>query len=295
MSDERAFVRATWANVLGNAAKILVEGAVGLSTGSLALIADAAHSLADLLASLVVLVWGRLTYAGPDSTHPHGHERIEALTALFVGVTLIVLAGNLLWETYHTLQSGTDVRFSYALVGGLAFAIVDMVAVYWYTVRMNRELNSPSLRALAVDCQNDVYTSFAAAIGVFGVAFGFPALDAVAGGLVSLLVGYQGVEVARENVDYLVGSAPEQDEWNRIRDAILEHPAVEGVHDLQVYYIGPELEVEFHAEVDGAYTLREAHDIETELNQRVRALPIVGDAHAHLDPAGMGEWKDAAE
>jgi cation diffusion facilitator family transporter len=295
MSEERAFVRATWANVLGNALKIVVEGAIGLSTGSLALVADAAHSLADLLASVAVLIWGRLTYAGPDAGHPHGHERVEAFTALLVGVTLIVLAGNLLYETVGALREGSSVVFSLALLGGLAFAVADMVAVYWYTVRVNERLNSPSLHALAVDCLNDVYTSLAAAVGVFGVALGFPALDAVAGGAVSLLVGYQGYGIVRENLDYLVGSAPDPAERERIQGAILGHPAVEGVHDLRVYYIGPELEVEFHAEVDGSYTLREAHDIETELNEAVRALEGVGDAHVHLDPAGMGEWKDAEE
>ncbi len=295
MSDERAFLRATWANVLGNVLKILVEGFIGVSTGSLALVADAAHSLADLLASGAVLIWGRLTFAGPDASHPHGHERIEAFTALFVGVTLIVLAGNLLFETVNTVREGSTVTFSLALLGGLAFAIVDMLLVYWYTVRVNEELNSPSLRALAVDCLNDVYTSAAAAVGVFGVALGFPVLDAVAGGLVSLLVGYQGYEIAKENTEYLVGSAPDPTERERVLEAIRSHEAVEGVHDLRIYYIGPQLEVEFHAEVDGSYTLREAHEIETELHRRVRALDGVGDAHAHLDPAGIGEWKDAPE
>jgi cation diffusion facilitator family transporter len=294
-ADRSAFLRAAWVNVVGNVLKIGVEGGVGLAFGSLALVADAAHSLADLLASAVVLVWGRLSFAEPDATHPHGHERIEPLTALFVGVTLLVLAAKFLADAVTALRTGPTVTFSLALVGGLGFGLADMLAVYWYTERTNRGLDSPALSALAADCLNDVYTTMAAVVGVFGVAVGYPELDAVAGGLVSLLVGYQGVVIARENVGYLVGRAPPEDVRTAVREAILAHPTVEGVHDLRVYYIGSVLEAEFHAEVDGALTLREAHDVETELNDRVRALDGVGDAHAHLDPSGQGEWRDAQE
>jgi len=297
MSDggRRAFTRAAWVNVVGNLLKILVEGGIGLALGSLALVADAAHSLADLLASGVVLVWGRLAFSEPDATHPHGHERIEPLTALFVGATLVVLAAKFLGDAVAALRTGPSITFSLALAAGLAFAIADMTVVYWYTQRTNRDLDSPGLRALAADCLNDVYTSMAAVVGVFGVAVGYPELDAVAGGLVSLLVGYQGVSIARENVGYLVGRAPPEDVRAAVRETILAHPAVEGVHDLQVYYIGTVLEAEFHAEVDGGLTLREAHGVETELNERVGALDGVEDSHAHLDPAGLGEWKDAEE
>lgn len=294
-SDRATFLKASWVNVLGNVAKIAVEGTIGLTFGSLALVADAAHSLADLLASVVVLVWGQLSFEGPDRTHPHGHERIEPLTALFVGVTLIGLAVKLLYDAWNAVMQGPEVRFSLLLVAGLGFAILDMVLVYWYTIRVNRSLESPSLDALATDALNDVYTSLAAVVGVFGAAVGAPELDPLAGGLVSVLVLRQGVAIARENVDYLVGRAPPADDIARIRDAVLENPTVAGIHDLRCHYMGPTVEVEFHAEVPGDLTLQEAHDLETELRERVMELPYVGDVHVHLDPAGLGEWKSSAD
>ncbi|MFB6153685.1 MAG: cation diffusion facilitator family transporter [Halodesulfurarchaeum sp.] len=285
--DRRRFLRAAIVNVLGNLLKIIVEGAAGLAFGSLALVADAAHSVADLLGSLVVLVWGRAAFAGPDADHPHGHDRIEPLTALFVGVTLIVLAGTLLRDAYRSLQVGPTVEFSVVLVGGLAFAILDMILVYWYTLRVNATLDSPSLRALAADTRNDVLTSMAAGIGVFGVLLDAPLLDPLAGALVSLLVLKEGIEIARENVAYLTGSAPESDRRDSIRSLLLDHPTVRGVHDLQVYYDGPTLEVEVHVEVDGQLTIREAHAIETELLDKLRDRADVGDAHVHLDPVDL--------
>lgn len=296
MDDDRTtFLRTAWVNVGGNVAKIAVEGAIGLTFGSLALIADAAHSVADLLASVIVLVWGRLAFEGPDEGHPHGHERVEPLTALFVGATLVLLALKLLWDSAMAIVEGPRVVYSPYLVAGLGFAIVSMLAVYWYTLRSNESLGSPALAALARDAKNDVYTSLAAVVGVFGAAVGHPVLDPIAGALVSTLVLREGIAIARENVDYLVGSAPPETELERIRSTIRSHEAVVGVHDLRCHYVGPIIEVEFHAEIDGDYTLYEAHDIETEIRNRVLALSEVGDVHVHLDPAGIGEWKDAGE
>ena len=292
---QRRFARASWANVFGNAVKILVEGAAGVAFGSVALIADAAHSVADLVASVVVLVWGSSAYDSPDATHPHGHARIEPLTALFVGAVIVVLGANLLYESAHGVVSGTDVRFSILLVGALGFAMVDMYLVYWYTVRQNEGLDSTALSALAADCLNDLYTTVAAIVGVCGVLIGYPILDPLAGGLVSLLVIYQGVDIGRENLDYLVGAAATDAEREAIQEALLANPAVEGLHDLTVFYDGTVLEVEVHVEVDGEMTIREAHNLESQLVDRLRAIEDVGDAHIHLDPSGLGEWKDAVE
>lgn len=292
-AQRRGFTRATVVNILGNVVKILAEAAVGLAFGSIALLADAAHSIADLVASVVVLTWGRDVYADPDESHPHGHQRIEPLAALFVGSVIVLLGLNLLYESALGLIEGPTIEFSPFLIVALLFAMVDMYLVYWYTTRVNQTVDSTALTALAIDCRNDIYTSIAALVGVFGVFFGYPMLDAVAGGLVSLLVVYQGVAIGRENVSYLIGAAPSEKQRRRVAETIRSHPAVSGCHDLMIFYDGTDLEVEAHVEVDGELTLIEAHDIETELVSSLRNIDEIGDVHLHLDPAGIGEWKDA--
>ncbi|MFW6316955.1 MAG: cation diffusion facilitator family transporter [Halorubrum sp.] len=293
--EKARFQRAAGANVLGNAVKIAVVGVTGLTFGSVALLADAAHSVADLVASAVVFVWGGSRYDAADETHPHGHQRIEPLTALFVGATIVLLGALLLRESVGGLLGPPEVSASPVLVAALLFAMADMYLLYRYTERVNATLGSTSLTALATDCLNDIYTTVAALVGVLGVLLGFPVLDAAAGGLVSLLVVYQGVEIGRENVTYLVGGAPPPGDRERVIRALREHPAVEGVHDLTVYYDGTDLEVEVHVEVDGEMTLREAHAVETALVTGLRDLDDVGDVHVHLDPSGLGEWKEAED
>jgi cation diffusion facilitator family transporter len=296
MADHRhEFLKASWVNVVTNVLKIVVEGGLGLAFGSLALVADAAHSVADLLASAVVLVWGRLSFRGPDSNHPHGHERVEPLTALFVGGTLVLLGLKLLYDAGVAIRTSPEATYSVALAGGLAFAFIDRAFCYWYTKRINRTVGSSGLAALVADSKNDLYTTFAAMVGVAGMAVGVPVLDPLAGGLVSLLVIHQGIDISRENVNYLVDTAAPEPVREEIRDEILSHDDVHGLHDFTAYHAGTVYEIEFHAEVAADHTFIEAHNIETELRDSLVARDDVGDVHIHLDPEGLGEWKDAEE
>lgn len=284
VTHRQGFTRASVLNVIGNALKIIVEGAVGLAFGSIALLADAAHSVADLVGSLVVLIWGRQVYDAPDVDHPHGHQRIEPLAALFVGGLIILLGLNLLYESIQGFLRGVTIEFNPILLGALLFAMADMYILYWYTTRVNESVNSAALEALAIDCLNDIYTSIAVLVGVIGIFFGYGLLDVIAGGFVSILVVYQGIQIARENVTYLVGGAPSQEKRSRIIQTLQSHADVKGVHDVAIYYDGTQLEVEAHVEIDGGLTLMEAHAVETELMNTINAMDNVGDVHLHLDP-----------
>jgi cation diffusion facilitator family transporter len=289
------FLHATWINVIGNALKIVVEGGIGFAFGSLALIADAAQSIADLVGSLVILIWGRLAYDEADRTHPHGHVQIEPLTALFVGALLVLIGLKTGYDSIKGLVVLHELHFSVYLLAGSAFAALDMGAVYLLTVRANRQVNSPSLRAMAQDCLSDLLFTAAVFAGVVGVALGYPYLDPAAGALVSLLVVGQGITITWENINYLAGAAPPEAKQEDIRNAAKEHPAVRGIHDFTAFYVGPVIEVELHVEIDGDLSLHTAHDIETKIKQRILDVDDVYDVHIHLDPSGIGEWKSAPE
>jgi divalent metal cation (Fe/Co/Zn/Cd) transporter len=129
---------------LGNTLKIVVEGSAGLIFGSAALVANAGHSVADLAASLVVHIWEPTTYEPPDSTHQHGHQRFEPLTALLAGGVLIPLGGLLLYESVQKYLHGDELTFSIYLLGALIFSMVDMYLTYWYTERINQTIDSSS-------------------------------------------------------------------------------------------------------------------------------------------------------
>ena len=292
--SRRTALRRVGLLVLGvNAVLFVAKGGVYLETGSLAVGSEAVNSLADTVYSLVVVAGLYLTTRPPDFEHPHGHERIEPFVSLFVALGIFAAGGTVLWQAGSAVLEGrVTVSRSPAAVAVLAGTAAAKYLLYRYCLRAGTENRSPALVATALDNRNDILTAGAALAGVLGAGLGYPVLDPLAAGVVAVGILYTGVEVVRDNVDYLVGAAPPEDLRAEIVERALVHEDVEGAHDVIAHYVGPEIDVSLHVEVSGDRTLREAHDIETDIVERIGDLPEVDDVFVHVDPKELGEWKE---
>jgi cation diffusion facilitator family transporter len=279
-----------------NLALVLLKGAVWLTTGSLAVQSEAVNSAADTAYSLVIVAGLYLTTQPPDFEHPHGHERIEPFVSLFVAAGIFLAGGVVLWQAGRALLTGSIAvtQGPYA-VGVLLLSAVAKYGLYRYCLSAGSERNSPALVATAKDNRNDILTAGAALVGVAGALAGYPVADPLAAVVVAVGILYTGVEVVRDNVRYLVGGAPPEALRREILERALAHPSVEGAHDVIAHYVGPEIDVSLHIEVEGELTLNEAHDIETAVISSVQELPEVDDVFVHVDPKELGEWKDDDE
>ena len=282
--------------LLANVALALAKGGVWYWTGSLAVGSEAVNSLSDAAYSLIALAGLYLTTRPPDFEHPHGHERIEPFVSLFIAVGVFAAGGFVLWRSLTAVLAGdvTVARGPWAVVVLVAAAVVKF-GLYRYCLDAAQEHRSPALRATALDNRNDILTAGAALVGVLGAAAGYPLLDPLAAGVVAFGILYTGVEIVRDNLNYLVGAAPPEDLRADIVRRALSHPDVEGAHDVIAHYVGPEVDVSLHIEVEGDRTLREAHDIETDVVESIRAMDGIDDVFVHVDPKELGEWKEDDE
>ncbi|WP_276279617.1 cation diffusion facilitator family transporter [Halorussus caseinilyticus] len=277
-----------------NVLLVVAKGGVWWATGSLAVGSEAVNSLADSAYSVVILAGLYLTTRPPDFSHPHGHERIEPFVSLFIAVGVFAAGGAVLWRATTSVLSGEFGAggTSLAAVGVLVGTAAVKFGLYRYCLRAAEQTSSPALTATALDNRNDILTAGAALVGVLGSGLGLPVLDPLAAGVVSVGILYTGYEIVQDNVDYLVGSAPPEVLRAEIVRRALTHPDVEGAHDVIAHYVGPEIDVSLHIEVEGDRTLFEAHDIETDIVQSIRELDEVDDVFVHVDPKELGEWKD---
>ncbi len=279
---------------LVNFALLVAKAAVWWATGSLAVGSEAANSLTDSVYSLVVLAGLYLTTKPPDVEHPHGHERIEPFVSLFVALGVFAAGGLVLAGAGRSLLSGAYAEAAVPGVAAPAVLVVGALAkvgLYRYCLAMGKRTGSPALVATALDTRNDVLTALAALVGVLGAVAGVPVADPVAALLVGAVIVYAGASIARDNLNYLLGTAPPESLRTEIRDRALAHDDVRGVHDVVAHYVGPEVDVSLHVEVEGDMTLLDAHDVETQVTESIRALPAVDDVFVHLDPRELDEWK----
>jgi cation diffusion facilitator family transporter len=278
----------------GNVALAVAKGAAFWATGSLAVGSEAINSLADSAYSLVVVAGLYVTTRPPDFEHPHGHERIEPFVSLFIAAGVFLAGGLILYRSATTLLAGDpDPTRSGVGAAVLAGSAAAKYGLYRYCLSVGDQHNSPALVATALDNRNDILTACAALVGVVGAGVGFPLLDPIAAAVVSVGIVYTGVEIVRDNVDYLVGAAPPDPLREEIVRRARGHPNVKGVHDVVAHYVGPEIDVSLHVEVEGNRTLAEAHDIETAVIRSIEELPDVDDAFVHVDPKELGEWEPA--
>jgi cation diffusion facilitator family transporter len=294
MTDERSrALRRVGLLLLGaNLALVALKGGAWFVTGSLAVQGEAVNSLADAVYSLVTVAGLYLTTQPPDFEHPHGHERIEPFVGLFVALGIFAAGAAILYQSGTALLSGAvAVTRGPTAAAVLVVAAVAKFGLYRYVLAAGEHHNSPALTATALDNRNDILTALAALVGVAGAAAGYPILDPLAAAVVAVGVLYTGVEVVRDNLGYLVGRAPPEELRQEIVRRALDHPDVEGAHDVVAHYVGPEIDVSLHIEVEGDRTLLEAHDIETDIVESIRELPEVDDVFVHVDPREAGEWK----
>lgn len=276
------------ANILLAVAKALVWW----QTGSLAVGSEAVNSMADTAYSFVIVAGLYLTTQPPDLEHPHGHERIEPFVSLVVALAILGAGVGVLWQAGSAIiGSGEAPSIGPAAIGVLGISAMAKYGLYRYVRRIGEAHESPALVATALDNRNDILTALAALVGVLGVRAGLPLLDPLAAGVVALGIFYTGWGVLRDNVNYLVGRAPPEELRQEIVQTALSHPDVEGAHDVIAHYVGPEVDVSLHIEVEGDRTLREAHEIETEVIESIQVLSGIDDVFVHVDPKELGEWK----
>lgn len=270
-------------NILLAAAKALVA----YLSGSVALFADAANSISDVVYSLLMVFGLRLSQRPPDISHPQGHSRFEPLVGLVVTLSMAI-AG---FEAARTsidrlLQGGMAIEPGLPTIVLLASAATKL-GMYYAIRRIAKKLTSPTLETTAVDNLTDVLTSLAAFVGALGSKYIHPLMDPIAGVLVALWIFRAAFLAGKENLGFLTGAGgtkEQREEMVRVAEAV---PGVQRVHHLMTEYAGPRLVVDLHVNVDGDLSLTEAHEIADKVIEKVSELPDVDRVYVHVEPEGF--------
>ena len=249
---------------------------VGLASGSSALVADALHSLSDLVSDGVTLAGLRAARRPPDEDHSFGHGRYDTITALAIGVFLVVVGAAIAVSAYVSLRDGTvpPVPGPAALwIAGLA--IVAKELLFHLTASVARQHNSRALAAGAWHHRTDALSSVAAFGGIAGARLGGPQwaiLDPIAGAVVGLIIVVVGgafvLRALREMSDASLSPA-------KCAQILATAAGVQGVrdpHSLKTRRLGPTVAVEIHVRVAPDMSVHEAHELATEVERRIRAL-----------------------
>jgi len=277
--------KATVINILGNTALFALKLVGGLLSGSIALISDALNSLNDIAASIATFICVKISDKQADEGHPFGHSRAEPIAGLIIAVLAGILGFEVIREAGERLYEGSKAEFGPATLLVPVITMVTKGLMSSYFSRVGKMVNSPALKATAVDSLMDVVIAVAALIGLAGTLMGYPWLDPVAGLVISVWIIYTGYRIGMENIAYLMGQAPEPHLLEEIRKAALSVKGVKGLNTVKAHYVGPFIHVEIHIKVDKTLPTIESHGIGEEAANRVESIGTIEKAFVHIDPA----------
>ena len=292
MDSQKEKQSAALSSLIAAIALTAFKAVVGLATGSLGILAEAAHSGLDLVAAAMTFIAVRISGRPADHSHLYGHGKVENLSALAETMLLLGTCVWIVWEAmrrllYHRVEVEVTV-WSFIV---MATSIVIDFSRSRVLARAAKKYKSQALEADALHFQTDIWSSAVVILGLVCVKASefVPELtslkqaDAVAALGVSMVVVWVSWQLGRRTVDGLLDRAPEGME-ERIRDAVEAVPGVRNCHAIRLRYSGPVLFIDLHVLVDGNQTLFAAHALTETIEDVIREISPSADVTVHPEP-----------
>lgn len=256
----------------------------GTISGSIAITADAFNNLSDAGSSIITLIGFRLSGQEPDPEHPFGHGRMEYISGLLVSVAILVMGFELIGSSIGKLRSPEPIESSALVFGILIASILVKLYMFFYNHSLSKKIESAAMKATSVDSLSDTVATTLVLIATLISKYTGLLLDGWFGILVGLFILYTGGSTLKETIDLLLGQPPKQEFIDEVKEIVLGHSMVHGVHDLIVHDYGPgRIMISLHAEVDVNGDIQDIHEqidhIEHELQEKLHCSATI-----HMDP-----------
>ncbi len=254
-----------------------------VNTRSQLVLAQGADSLFDLASGIVLAITAAVSLQPHDENHPFGHSRAEPIGALITAVLAGVLAFEVLRSAIWDLATGEPrvLSVTVAVVLGVKCAI-KTGTVAWVKLRF-RDERSAALRALFVDARNDMLATLSSLAGWLMAREGIGWADAAMAIPVALYIGYSGFALARENLRYLMGEAPDEELHSELVAIAGSQNGVLGVKRVRAQYLGQRLHVEATILVCDQHSATQAHDIALDVRHAMEKHDEVEEVFVHVD------------
>ena len=256
----------------------------GTLSGSIAITADAFNNLSDAGSSFVTLLGFQLAGQKADVHHPFGHGRIEYLSGLAVSMLILLMGFELAKSSLGKILHPAPVESGPVVIAILCASIAVKLYMTFYNRSLGKKLNAPAMLATAADSLSDSMATTAVLIATLVGQFTGVMIDGWVGILVACFILWSGFNAARDTVNPLLGTPPSHEFVEQIRDLVMAHPAIIGIHDLIVHDYGPgRVMISLHAEVSAAGNVLDIHDeidnVEKELQEKLGCHAVI-----HMDP-----------
>ena len=277
-----------------NAFMVVMKIFFGIQGNSRALVADGIHSLADFITDLITALGVYLGNLPPDEDHRFGHQKIETVAEILMGVTLMGIAGFLMLKSGIAVYEHevTDLSISVIYVVAISFVLNEFL--YYKTLAVSKKIKSKVIFANAWHHRTDSLSSLAILIGL-SISYFVPSLrilDAYLSLMVGVIVFKIGIDTSWDALKRIVDTVSPK-LYQEIEEVAAQAKKVRSIHNIRIRYIGNQLHIEFHIEVDPQMTIYDGHEVSHRLKEAIeKKIENVYDVMIHIEPEGDDRFED---
>ncbi len=275
-----------WVSIILNAVMFVGKLIFGLIANSVALIADAFHTLSDVATSIVVIVGFKVAQKPADREHPYGHGRAEVIATLTISILITVVGIEFIKMGIERLFSNECVETSPLIISIVVVTIFIKEWMSRFAKKLGDLINSDTLRAEAMHHRSDMLSSLLVIVALVGVYFDITWLDGVMALGVAGMMLHSGYEIAMGAIDELLGKPVSKDTLNQIKSEAKKIHGVLNSHDIFVHTYGNRKFISIHLEVSEGQTPEETHHIADQVERRI-GQQMNAEVVTHIDPVSI--------
>ncbi len=286
MNEKNIVKKLSLTGILGNILLAAFKMLAGILGKSGAMISDAVHSLSDVFATFVALFGVILAKQPEDEEHPYGHERLECVASLILGLILAVTGAGIGYSGVHKLLSRTEIEIPTVLP--LIAALVSIAlkeGMFWYTMYYAKKMDSSAFKADAWHHRSDALSSVGSFAGIGLAKLGFPIMDPLASLIICLFILKVAFDISKDALDRMLDTSCDKEIEQSIRGFIAEQPGVEHVDLLHTRKFGNKIYIDLEIAAKRDISLLQAHEIAESVHNKVEQnFPNVKHVMIHVNP-----------
>ncbi|SHP92526.1 ferrous iron efflux protein [Mycobacteroides abscessus subsp. abscessus] len=293
MENQERFKKAEFVaiiGIIGNLVLAILKWVIGVYANSRALVADAVNSASDVAGSLAVFIGLRAAKQPPDEDHPYGHGKAESIAAIIVAVLLVLVGFEIGKSSFQAFFQPIEAPKLIALVAVIV-SIAIKEAMFRYTYKMGKKLNSDALIVTAYDHRSDVYSSLAALVGIGCAILGdklaigwLVYADPVAGLFVSILILKLAWKLGSESIHNALDHVLHEEDTIELRKIVESIPEVKKIDELHAREHGHYVIIDIKISVDPYITVEEGHRVGKKVKQKLMEERHVENVFVHINP-----------
>ena len=258
-------------SILGNCVLFVLKLWAGLVTGSVALVADAWHTLSDSVSSVILLIGIYVSSKPADKEHPYGHGRAEVIASLFIGLILVIISINFLYESINKIIERETVRYGTIAFIATIVSLITKEVMAQVSFAACRNEKSHALFADGWHHRSDAFTSLIILIGMILGPYVWW-IDGALGAFVSVMILILAYRIVKESINPLLGETPDKELIDKVKNIGEDvYPGELYLHHFNIHRYGNHTELIFHIKLPGHYRLEEANKITGLFIKKIRA------------------------